>query len=190
MPGLSPSEIFARKLSSIQHGLPLWYPEPHGSGEVHIGDVGYINDGAFIRVLNVKGNPSDTDKIHVFWKRESPSLETLHDTSLRLDSRDAAIAPGHLTSRGVTRTKVEASAQGCVSHGLVQACVLNVPLVQEYSGRSLHRHEGRIQVRRRMWCHASTQKFSIIFYSHQYEHYQELYTPKPHILGDLRSQHP
>lgn len=88
--------------------------------------------------------------------REFPSLETLDDTSLRLDIHDAAIPPGHLTSKGVTHTTVGASAQGGVRHGLVYACVVIVPLMQKCCGWSLCRHESRIQVRRRMWSHAFT----------------------------------
>ncbi|KAI0685405.1 hypothetical protein BC835DRAFT_521192 [Cytidiella melzeri] len=49
----SAAEIYAAELSSRGHGLPLWIPEPTDSGEVLIGDVGYVWRGAFFRLFNV-----------------------------------------------------------------------------------------------------------------------------------------
>ena len=49
-----PSHIYQEQLSSIYHGLALWKPNPEGLyGRVSIGDVGYVNEGAFIRMFNV-----------------------------------------------------------------------------------------------------------------------------------------
>ena len=46
------SEIFASELVHLRYGHPLWHPEPTKFGEVQIGDVGYIDDGAFYRLFN------------------------------------------------------------------------------------------------------------------------------------------
>jgi hypothetical protein len=49
-----PFHIYQEQLSSIYHGLALWKPNPEGLYDrVTIGDVGYVNEGAFIRMFNV-----------------------------------------------------------------------------------------------------------------------------------------
>ena len=49
-----PFHIYQEQLSSIYHGLALWKPNPEGLyGRVSIGDVGYVSEGAFIRMFNV-----------------------------------------------------------------------------------------------------------------------------------------
>ena len=49
-----PFHIYQDQLSSENHGLALWKPNPAGLyGRVSIGDVGYVNEGAFIRMFNV-----------------------------------------------------------------------------------------------------------------------------------------
>jgi hypothetical protein len=49
-----PFRIYQEQLSSIYHGLALWRPNPEGLYDrVSIGDVGYVNEGAFIRMFNV-----------------------------------------------------------------------------------------------------------------------------------------
>jgi hypothetical protein len=51
--------IYREQLSSIYHGLALWDPKPverlhkQPGGHVSIGDVGYLDNGAFIRMFNV-----------------------------------------------------------------------------------------------------------------------------------------
>ena len=49
----SPWDTYARELEHFRHGYPLWDPEPSFAGEVHIGDVGYIEEGQFHRLFNV-----------------------------------------------------------------------------------------------------------------------------------------
>ncbi|KAJ3552475.1 hypothetical protein NM688_g4134 [Phlebia brevispora] len=51
-------EIYRDQLSKLGHGVPLWIPEPEArrpqsGGEVRIGDVGYFEDGQFVRLFNV-----------------------------------------------------------------------------------------------------------------------------------------
>ena len=53
-----PSIIYREQLSSHHHGLALWDPKPvenlyRQPGHVSIGDVGYLDNGAFIRMFNV-----------------------------------------------------------------------------------------------------------------------------------------
>ena len=58
-----PFKIYQEQLSSRYHGLALWNPSPvkgllKGPGHVSIGDVGYLDNGTFIRTFNVK-HPRD-----------------------------------------------------------------------------------------------------------------------------------
>jgi len=53
-----PSNIYREQLSSLHHGLALWDPKPvenlhRQPGHVSIGDVGYLDNGAFMRMFNV-----------------------------------------------------------------------------------------------------------------------------------------
>jgi hypothetical protein len=60
-------KIYREQLSSQYHGLALWNPKPaeglfNDPGHVSIGDVGYLDNGAFMRIFNVKlprDNPSN-----------------------------------------------------------------------------------------------------------------------------------
>lgn len=45
-------DVYAEQLFRLGHGYPLWDPEPTKHGEVLIGDVGFINEGAFYRLFN------------------------------------------------------------------------------------------------------------------------------------------
>ncbi len=49
-----PPHIYREQLSSEYQGLPLWNPKPFEPPQVSIGDVGYLDRGAFIRIFNVK----------------------------------------------------------------------------------------------------------------------------------------
>ena len=53
-----PFNIYREQLSSKYHGLALWDPNPVENlhkqpGHVSIGDVGYLDNGAFMRIFNV-----------------------------------------------------------------------------------------------------------------------------------------
>ena len=62
-----PSNIYRKQLSSKLHGLALWNPTPvqglfNDPGHVSIGDVGYLDNGTFMRIFNVnlpRDNPSN-----------------------------------------------------------------------------------------------------------------------------------
>ncbi len=63
-----PFNIYREQLSSLYHGLALWNPKPVESlhrqpNHVSIGDVGYLDNGAFMRMFNVTlpwDDPSNT----------------------------------------------------------------------------------------------------------------------------------
>ncbi|KAF8493496.1 hypothetical protein F5888DRAFT_1618017 [Russula emetica] len=70
MPVDQPFNIYREQLSSQYRGLALWDPNPvqglfkdPGPGHVSIGDVGYLDNGTFMRIFNVKlprDDPSNT----------------------------------------------------------------------------------------------------------------------------------
>ena len=55
MPVDQPFNIYREQLSSLHHGLALWDPKPDDKQADHvaIGDVGYLDNGAFVRIFNV-----------------------------------------------------------------------------------------------------------------------------------------
>ena len=63
MPIESASNIYQDQLTSLFHGIALWNPDPRNhNARVSIGDVGFLVEGAFIRMFNVMlpwNNPSN-----------------------------------------------------------------------------------------------------------------------------------
>ena len=47
------AEVYSKELNSLSLGCPLWFPEPTDSGEIQIGDVGFVRDGGFHRLFNI-----------------------------------------------------------------------------------------------------------------------------------------
>ena len=48
----TPWNIYAEQLFPLGYGHPLWHPEPGNGREVHIGDVGWLSEGAFNPLFN------------------------------------------------------------------------------------------------------------------------------------------
>ncbi|KIP06080.1 hypothetical protein PHLGIDRAFT_471407 [Phlebiopsis gigantea 11061_1 CR5-6] len=109
----SPSEVYATALAPLLEGYALWYPEPHASGEVRLCDVGYIRDGAFVRILNAS---PDTERSKVdFWTPRPDELTPLSYSSIICDTRNKAFAPGVYRSEGLEETEgqLQISPPGC-----------------------------------------------------------------------------
>lgn len=110
------SEVYAGELKkTLKEGDALWFPEPLAGGEVQIGDVGYMHEGAFIRLFNVV----DPEKYPVPTATEPDILpeqfEPLNDRrAKRLDERPRALGPGPYKSKSVVTRTVEASASAYV----------------------------------------------------------------------------
>ncbi|EKM58764.1 uncharacterized protein PHACADRAFT_72830, partial [Phanerochaete carnosa HHB-10118-sp] len=95
-------EVYASSLFPTNEGYALWYPEPHESGEVQIGDVGYIADGAFIRLFNVA---NDKELRIAGWPQKAfPNPEPLSNDAMLLDVRERPLMPGPYRSDGVVET--------------------------------------------------------------------------------------
>lgn len=103
------ASTYAKSLSYLCHGHPLWIPEPCGGKEILIGDVGYILDGGFYRFFNVTRPQDDT----VNSRGVPPNFEVLS-----LDASEEGIhhveglipAGSVLCSRKVRQAEICASA--------------------------------------------------------------------------------
>ena len=51
----TPSNVYWNQLLALSHGIALWNPNPPNKifNNVSIGDVGYLQEGTFIRMFNV-----------------------------------------------------------------------------------------------------------------------------------------
>ncbi|GJE94314.1 WD40 repeat domain-containing protein [Phanerochaete sordida] len=145
----SPSFVYPASLFSLDLGYALWYPEPHETGEPQIGDVGYINGGAFIRLFNV--NESKPEHEVVFWKDETfIPTETPSPTVFRLDRRNRPVSNGHYHSRGVRKRDIGGSISAGVSEAIAALSTRytckethGALLVLQSEGRSESVFEGR-----------------------------------------------
>ncbi|GJE97254.1 WD40 repeat domain-containing protein [Phanerochaete sordida] len=105
-----PSEVYAFSLAPVGEGYALWYPEPHESGgEVQLGDVGYVQDGAFMRLFNV-AEDKELRIIGVPGSKAFPNPEILSKDAMLLDTRPQPLAPGTHRSEGVIETSLSAHA--------------------------------------------------------------------------------
>ena len=105
--------VYAEELSRKGRGIPLWYPEPSPAGEVQIGDVGILFNGAFHRLFNVRfdgkhpWNPQGVPDGH----EPLPINEDGKDGWL-LHHRPDDIPQGLLSSKSIRRTATEVVAEG------------------------------------------------------------------------------
>lgn len=123
-----PSDIYTGELQTLGEGDALWFPEPHSSGEIQIGDVGYIAEGAFIRLFNV----ISPEEFPVPDSELPDGFESLQAPRVRhMDERKRALAPGHHNSKSVVCTRVEASASMQVLYLISRDKILIFSLVLE-----------------------------------------------------------
>ncbi|EKM58829.1 uncharacterized protein PHACADRAFT_88060 [Phanerochaete carnosa HHB-10118-sp] len=104
----APDEIYSSSLQTFRLGHALWYPEPHGSGEPQIGDVGFIREGAFVRLFNL--DTTTPEKKVVYWDPPFQVAEPLPPGVLKTDTRRRPLAPDHYCSHGVQSKTLSASA--------------------------------------------------------------------------------
>ena len=104
-PPSSLSDVYATCLSSYALGYPLWFPETHDTGMPQIGDVGYVEEGAFRRIFNI----NTTEEAHKvdFWMPPFVVSESLGRGIFRTEKRNAML-PGRYRSHGVRDTDIEA----------------------------------------------------------------------------------
>ncbi|EKM58891.1 uncharacterized protein PHACADRAFT_191205 [Phanerochaete carnosa HHB-10118-sp] len=112
----APDKIYASSLQTLHLGYALWYPEPHRSGEPQIGDVGYIRDGAFIRLFNL--DTSTPEKKVTFWPTLFEDIELLPPNVLQGRECISKFASGPATFESIFALTVSRTAGVDVSVGL------------------------------------------------------------------------
>ncbi|RPD58796.1 hypothetical protein L226DRAFT_539425 [Lentinus tigrinus ALCF2SS1-7] len=100
-------DVYTKLMFHRGHGYPLWEPEPTKSGEVLIGDVGYVLEGSFYRLFNAT-LPAD-HAIHERYGVPDAYEPFTYPDSL-LHRRASALQPGPICSKSVLALNVEASA--------------------------------------------------------------------------------
>ena len=96
MPLNQPSNVYREQMSSEYHGLALWDPKPDKTlyrepGHVSIGDVGYLDNGTFTRMLNVTlpwDDPSNNlivkpDKYECITRTHFRDIRNIHEAEYR-----------------------------------------------------------------------------------------------------------
>ncbi|EKM56563.1 uncharacterized protein PHACADRAFT_253764 [Phanerochaete carnosa HHB-10118-sp] len=104
----APDEIYSSCLATLYEGHALWYPEPHVSGEPQIGDVGFMRNGAFVRLFNL--DTSAPGKKVVCWDPPFKVTEDLPRSVFTIDPRRCPLVPAHYPSHGVEVKQKGASA--------------------------------------------------------------------------------
>ncbi|KAF7789085.1 hypothetical protein EIP86_000018 [Pleurotus ostreatoroseus] len=116
------SDVYAQELSSYNHGLPLWSPEPADAYEVRVGDVGYIDeDGQFHRLFNVTvdaNHPYNVDP-ETGESCVPTDFHPLQFNSRLFSIKPKQFPPGPLPSRSVKSHEIGGSASVSDPTGLV-----------------------------------------------------------------------
>ncbi|GJE94290.1 WD40 repeat domain-containing protein [Phanerochaete sordida] len=122
--------IYPSCLSGRGYGYPLWRPEPHDTGEPQIGDVGYVREGAFVRLFNINISAAayQVEGWHPQFKiEEPPSLGVF-----RVAQYTASLMAGSLKSRGVEEVEISGKLTGGPGSGA------SAGLSGGYSCREVH----------------------------------------------------
>ena len=106
--GDAPHNVYAKQLLTMRQGYPLWHPEierDHGL-EVQVGDVGYLHEGAFIRIFNalLPGDHEDHKTFGVPHGHEPFPINRF------LWREHTNVIESHLCSRSVSSFGLEGSA--------------------------------------------------------------------------------
>lgn len=107
-PSSASNVVYSSCLATLYQGHALWYPKPHGTGEPQIGNVGYMDEGAFIRLFNL--DSSKPEQQVTFWPTPfNPAVPLNSEVFKQLDKREV-LRSGHYSSHGVCRMKISGGA--------------------------------------------------------------------------------
>ncbi|GBE78897.1 predicted protein [Sparassis crispa] len=101
-------DVYATQLFRCGHGYPLWEPEPTKHGEVRVGDVGYMREGAFYRLFNATV-PADDPINSRYGVPDRTSYKPFQHSDYILNRLEAALPALPICSKSVK--SVSASAQ-------------------------------------------------------------------------------
>jgi hypothetical protein len=103
----APWTIYANQLVPKRNGHALWEPNPGASPAVELADVGYLKDGAFIRLFNaskVLGDKSNNLGVPEGYRRlnvgQIQSREPLPERPNSIRSRSISIKGVELNASG------------------------------------------------------------------------------------------
>lgn len=99
-------DVYTKLMFHRGHGYPLWEPEPTKSGEVLVGDIGYILEGGFYRLFNAT-LPAD-HAIHERCGVPDGYVPFTYPDALR-HRRESALQSGPICSRSIVALNVGAS---------------------------------------------------------------------------------
>lgn len=105
----APCDVYPSSLFCLGLGYALWYPEPHDTGEPQIGDIGYVSDGAFIRIFNLNQAKSEHKVPVGCWHKPFENTEAIPEEVFRPDRRHRPISDGPFVSRGVVKRETRGS---------------------------------------------------------------------------------
>ena len=102
--------VYPSGLFHLGLGYALWYPEPHETRESQIGDVGYVQEGAFIRLFNINASSKPEHQV-IFWHAPFNTTNPLANPQyvFRPDKRRSPVSDGHYSSRGVQEKEMRGS---------------------------------------------------------------------------------
>ena len=104
----APYVVYPSSLFCLSLGYALWFPEPHQTvGEPQIGDVGYVSEGAFIRMFNINVSKPEYQISH--WGVPFETTEAPAENLFRPDKRLRPIKDDHYVSRGVRKKEIQGS---------------------------------------------------------------------------------
>ena len=104
------ARVYQEELATKGRGTPLWYPEPSETGEINIGDVGFLYNGGFHRLFNVtvgEDDPLNADGV-------PEGFEPLPAKKRMKDRRTEDLPPCLLSSSSVGCTYVEGQVEAYV----------------------------------------------------------------------------
>ena len=110
MPVEPPFHTYREQLWSLYRGLALWEPNPGTLYDrVCIGDVGYVSEGAFIRMFNVR-LPWNDDSNETFGIPDRYEPLNINHISIRRESFGEVDHFSHFVSRYDDADNVQAAS--------------------------------------------------------------------------------
>ena len=110
MPVEPPFHTYREQLSSLYEGLALWKPDPGNLyDKVSIGDVGYVSEGAFIRMFNVR-LPWDDESNRRFGLPDRYDPLNFNDLSIRHETFGEVDHYSRFVSRDENANNIQAAS--------------------------------------------------------------------------------
>ena len=103
-------DAYCSSLRDLGFGEPLWEPEPGFRGQVECGDVGYITEGAFVRLFRATCPPDDP--VNRFGVPDGFTVLNIPEDIILINNN--FIEPQPICSRSVKCSTLSVGPQMCV----------------------------------------------------------------------------